>query len=198
MDVDQLDLPRRHPTLGSTRRYTSLPPPGCDAANSPDSAGPTGTARPTDLDRPHPASPSADTVTRSRGRPRSVVDASTSTPHTETLLASWRRRQQRDGHPVGLDDPDLHEHRGVPGAPRIDQPTLRPGSSHAWISQRSVFTICATPTLAARRLGHADQGRLRTTRARPPRLHDGHLPTRHSRHGRGRRPRFRPHAVDPA
>ncbi|MEO6124075.1 MAG: hypothetical protein ABIR32_10225 [Ilumatobacteraceae bacterium] len=38
-----------------------------------------------------------------------------------------------------------------------------------------------------------DQSRVRTTRPRPPRLHDGHLSTPRARHERGRRYRLRQH-----
>jgi hypothetical protein len=38
-----------------------------------------------------------------------------------------------------------------------------------------------------------DQGCLRTTRSRPPRLHDGHIPTPHPRHERDRGARLRQH-----
>ncbi len=45
------------------------------------------------------------------------------------------------------------------------------------------------PRLTARRLRRIDQGRVRTTRSRPPGVHDAHLPTPATRHERrGRRP----------
>ena len=50
------------------------------------------------------------------------------------------------------------------------------------------------PRVSPGRRGRADQGRVRTPRARSPRLHHDHLPTRPPRHGRRCRPSLRPTA----
>ena len=61
------------------------------------------------------------------------------------------------------------------------------GSCTVPTSRGSASTTCATPTLAARRRRGADQGRDRTSRARPPGVHDAHLPAPPARHERRRR-----------
>jgi hypothetical protein len=111
---------------------------------------------------------------------------------TEAVLASWKRRQRRDNHRIQLADPIFTNATGKPvhaeslyqlfnrqvrklGLPRIRLHDLR--HTHA-----SLLIAAGVP----------NQGRLRATRTRPPRLHHGHLPTRPPRHGRRRRPPIQP------
>ncbi len=64
-------------------------------------------------------------------------------PHTETVLARWKRRQTRDGHFVGLDDAIFTNTDGLPVHPEsISQLFTRQLAR----IRRSGSTICATPT----------------------------------------------------
>ena len=90
-------------------------------------------------------------------------------PHTETILAVWRRRQERDGHPVGLNDAIFTNTQGAPVHPesisqlftrqlaRIDLPTIRFHDlrhTHA-----SLLAASSTPIkVVSERLGHAHPG----------------------------------------
>ncbi len=109
-------------------------------------------------------------------------------PDTEIILATWRRRQHRDGHPVGLNDPIFTNTTGVAVHPeslsqlftrqlkRIDLPRIRFHDlrhTHATLLAGSNIPIKVV----------SDQGRVRTTRPRASRLHHGHLSTRDARHG---------------
>lgn len=125
-----------------------------------------------------------------------VVDASTSTrkpkPSSRTsgaassatgTLSGWTMRsspntQGRAVHPESISQLFTRQ------LARIDLPPIRfhdlrhtHASLLAWVE-------------------HADQGRVRTARPRPSRLHHGHLPARHARHERHRRLQFRPHTFD--
>ncbi len=62
---------------------------------------------------------------------------------------------------------------------------------HAPTCPVSGSTTYATPTPpCSPQSGRADQGRQRTTRTLHPRLHDGDLPARHSRHATTERPKL--------
>ncbi len=90
-------------------------------------------------------------------------------PHTETILTRWRQRQQRDGHPVGLNDAIFTNSQGAPVRPesisqlftrqlaRIDLPTIRFHDlrhTHA-----SLLAASSTPIkVVSERLGHAHPG----------------------------------------
>ena len=132
------DLPRRHPTPAPVPGVAPrLRPPACDAANSPASAGVTGTSTTHSI-----------SVARSRqsvgGRShrgpcktknsRRCIDLD---PHTETILARWRRRQHAT---ATRPDSTIRSSRTPQGAPvhpesisqlftrqlaRIDLPTIR-------------------------------------------------------------------------
>ena len=89
--------------------------------------------------------------------------------HTETVLARWQRRQQRDGHGVGLDDAIFTNVDGLPVHPesisqlftrqlaRIDLPTIRFHDlrhTHATLLAGSNTPI----KVVSERLGHAHPG----------------------------------------
>lgn len=90
-------------------------------------------------------------------------------PDTEVVLAGWRRRQCRDGHPVGLDDPIFTNTTGAAVHPesvsqlfarqlkRIDLPTIRfHDLRHA---HATLLAGSSTPIkVVSERLGHAHPG----------------------------------------
>lgn len=90
-------------------------------------------------------------------------------PDTEAILATWSRRQRRDGHPAGLDDPILTNTTGEAVHPesisqlftrqlkRIDLPTIRFHDlrhTHATLLAGSNTPI----KVVSERLGHAHPG----------------------------------------
>jgi len=90
-------------------------------------------------------------------------------PHTETILGHWKRRQQRDGHRVDLDDAIFTNTEGRPVHPesisqlftrqlaRIDLPTIRFHDlrhTHATLLAGSSTPI----KVVSERLGHAHPG----------------------------------------
>lgn len=90
------------------------------------------------------------------------------------------------------------------GATRLGSPlrTTTPPGGLAFSGRRahqpSDSTTCATPTPPCSLDRKRQSGRVRTTRPRAPRLHHGHLPTRHARHRRHRRVPLRLHVVHTA
>ena len=184
-------------TSASTRRCTSLRPPECDVANSPGCAGATGTAPPTPSPSPAHDNPLAGTASRSRARRRTADAASTSTqtPKPSSPAGSAARNGRPSRRPRRR---NLHQRRWAPGSPGIDQPTVQPPTRADRSSDNPVSRSAPHPRHPARRVKHTDQGRVRTTRPHASRLHHGHLPTRHSRHGRHCRAQLRAHVVHPA
>ena len=99
-------------------------------------------------------------------RSRRCVDLD---PTTEQILGRWKRRQNRDGHPVGYDDPMFTNNLGLPlhpesisqlferqlarvGVPKIRFHDLR--HTHA-----SLLVAAGTPIkVVSERLGHANPG----------------------------------------
>jgi integrase len=90
-------------------------------------------------------------------------------PHTETVLAHWKRRQHRDGHRVDLDDAIFTNTKGQPVHPesisqlftrqlaRINLPTIRFHDlrhTHATLLAGSSTPI----KVVSERLGHAHPG----------------------------------------
>ena len=113
-------------------------------------------------------------------------------PTTEHILERWRRHQRRDGHRVEVADAIFTNTHGNAIHAEVDQPTLRPATRSHRYPPRSFSRPAPHPRQPARRCRHTDQGRVRTTRTLPPRLHNGHLPTPDSRHERHRSPSTSP------
>ncbi len=88
---------------------------------------------------------------------------------TERVLRAWRRRQQRDGHPVGTSDPIFTNQAGLPVHPesiyrlfhrqvrRLDMPRICfHGLRH---THASLLFAAGTPIkVVSERLGHANPG----------------------------------------
>lgn len=88
---------------------------------------------------------------------------------TERVLRSWRRRQQRDGHPIGTNDPIFTNRAGQPVNPesiyqlfqrqvrRLDMPRICfHGLRH---THASLLVAAGTPIkVVSERLGHANPG----------------------------------------
>jgi integrase len=88
---------------------------------------------------------------------------------TEGVLRAWRRRQQRDGHPVGTKDPIFTNQAGHPVNPesiyqlfhrqvrRLDMPRICfHGLRH---THASLLVAAGTPIkVVSERLGHANSG----------------------------------------
>ena len=179
-------------TSASIRRCTSQRSPECDAAKSPGCAGATGTtprigSRSTAADK-SVGGHSVEVAPKTQNS-RRCIDLD---PHTETSSPLAAPPGTTTVTPSDSTTPSSPTPTGDPLHPEsISQLFTR--NSPASISRQSGSTICATPTPhCSSRIEYADQGRVRTARPRTPRLHDGHLPTRHARHGRHRRPRLRP------
>ena len=178
------------PSSPSLPRPYLARPPGCAAARSPGSAGATGTATPT-------GSP----IARSR---QSIAGRTTEVP---TKTAASRRCIDLDptpntSSPDGAADSTATATPPEPTTRCSPTPTAtRHPESISQLFDRKSRSI-GLPTIRFHDLRHThascssppatpDQGRLRTPRTCPPRLHDGHLPTRDARHGRRRRTRLR-------
>ena len=109
---------------------------------------------------------------------------------TERILTTWQRRQARDGHPTGLNDPMFTNTKGDP----INPESLTQLFAHGPQQRPPTDPVPRPAThtrLAARRNRRADQGCVGAARPRPPRLHHAQLPARHARHGSRRRDRVR-------
>ena len=105
---------RAQRTSGSTQHSISPHTRACAAANSPDSAGATGTA-PHIASRSHAAGKSsAAAPSKSPSRPAPVDDCVDLDPGTEQVLERWRHTQHRDGHPGNLNDPVFTNSHGQP------------------------------------------------------------------------------------
>ena len=101
-------------------------------------------------------------------------------------LRRWRRQLGRYGLPCGPDDWMFCDTTGRFLNPEsISQ--LFTASCNAAACHGSGSTTYATPTRRCRRRRHRHQGRVRTPRSCPPRVHHAHLPTPAARHERRRR-----------
>ena len=109
-------------------------------------------------------------------------------PTTEEILRRWHRVQHRDGHPAGLGDPIFTNTTGCAVHPESISQLFDPAPRPYRHPTHPLPRPAPHPRQPARRRRHPDQGRLRTTRPRPPRLHHGHLPTPRAGHERHRRP----------
>ena len=148
---------------------------------------------------PCSASPGDPSSSTSRPAPADAcVDLD---PATITELDRWRRRLRLDGLPHGPDDwMFCNRTRTVP-QPRVAQPAVRPRRAARRRAPHPLPRPAPHPRLAARRQRRTDQGRHRTPRPRPSRVHDAHLPAPPARHERRRRravrrPRRRRQPVD--
>ena len=125
------------------------------------------------MHRPRPAH-------RNHPRPTGGAASNATGTRSDSTMRSSRTPKALPVHPESISQLFTRQ------LARIDLPTIR------------FHDLRHTHAITARRVEYADQGRVRTARPRPSRLHDGHLPTRHARHGRLRRPHVRPDADDAA
>ena len=163
-------VPGRHPASAAAPwRCTSQRSPACVAANSPGSAGATGTSPRIGSPSPEAARSSPAAPSKSRSRPARAGAASTSTPTPNECSERGGRRQQRDGHPVGTNDPIFTNQAGQPVHPesiyqlfhrqvrRLDMPRICfHGLRH---THASLLVAAGTPIkVVSERLGHANPG----------------------------------------
>ena len=115
-------------------------------------------------DRASRAAPS-----KSRPRPQRADDRIDLDANTEQVLARWRRRQQRDGQPVGVHDPMFTNGHGEPVNPEsisqlFDRKTLSSGLPRIRLhdlrhTHASLLVAAGEPIkVVSERLGHAHPG----------------------------------------
>ena len=103
--------------------------------------------------------------------------------NTERVLERWCDRQRRDGHRVGTRDPMFTNTEGDTNRfIRSRSASCSPGSLRVRVCLTFGPRFAPHPCQPARRGRHPCQSRLRTTRPRPPFVHDPHLPTPAPRH----------------